>query len=120
MLAAIFITGGVSALRAPQDRAVAAKPVLDAAAPVIDKVVEMSPLDQRPDDEMLIKADAVVKILAGTMLAFNRFPRLASTALAASLVPTTLAEHRFWRRPTSRSAPSSRPTSSRTSACSAA
>ena len=30
------------------------------------------------------------------MLALNKFPRLASTALAASLVPTTLAGHRFW------------------------
>ena len=36
------------------------------------------------------------KIVAGTMLAFGKFPRLASTALAASLVPTTLAGHRFW------------------------
>ena len=96
MLAAIFITGGVNALRAPKGHAVAAKPVLDAAAPVIDKVVEMAPIDHRPDDETLIKIDAVVKIVAGSMLAFNKFPRLASTALAASLIPTTLAGHRFW------------------------
>ena len=45
---------------------------------------------------MLVKIDAGVKIVAGTMLAFGKFPRLASTALAASLIPTTLAGHRFW------------------------
>ena len=70
--------------------------MLDAAAPVIDKAAEMAPIDQRPDDETLIKLDAAVKIVAGSMLALNKFPRLASTALAASLVPTTLAGHRFW------------------------
>ena len=37
-----------------------------------------------------------MKVVAGTMLALGKFPRLASTALAASLVPTTLAGHRFW------------------------
>ena len=30
------------------------------------------------------------------LLAFNRLPRLSALALAASLVPTTLAGHRFW------------------------
>src|SRR6185437_9205720 len=62
----------------------------------VDQAVEVAPLDERPDDEMLVKIDAGVKIVAGTMLAFGKFPRLASTALAASLIPTTLAGHRFW------------------------
>jgi uncharacterized membrane protein YphA (DoxX/SURF4 family) len=96
MLAAVFISGGISTLRAPQRRVEAARPVLDAAAPVIDKVVEVAPIDHRPDDEMLIKIDAAVKIVAGSLLALNKAPRLASTALAASLVPTTVAGHRFW------------------------
>ena len=96
MLAALFIQGGINALRAPEAHAQAAKPVLDAMAPAVDRAVEVAPVDQRPDDEMLIKIDAGVKIAAGTLLAFGKFPRLASTALAASLVPTTLAAHRFW------------------------
>ncbi len=33
---------------------------------------------------------------AGTLLALGRFPRLSALALAATLVPTTLAGHRFW------------------------
>ena len=96
MLAAIFITGGINALRSPQGHVAAAKPVLDAVAPAVDKVIEATPIEERPNDELLVKIDAGVKIAAGTLLAFGRFPRLASTALAASLIPTTLAGHRFW------------------------
>lgn len=96
MLAALFIQGGISALKAPQGHVQAARPVLDAVSPAVDKAVEIAPIDHRPDDETLVKIDAGVKIVAGSMLALGRFPRLASTALAASLVPTTLAAHRFW------------------------
>ncbi len=96
MLAAIFVSGGINELRNPQAHVQAAKPVLDAVAPAVDQAVEVAPIDGRPDDLTLVKIDAGVKIVAGTMLALGKFPRLASTALAASLVPTTLAGHRFW------------------------
>ncbi len=96
MVSAIFIYGGIQALRAPQGHAQVAKPVLDTVAPAVDKAVEAAPIDQRPPDETLVKIDAGVKVVAGSMLALGRFPRLAATALAASLVPTTLAGHRFW------------------------
>lgn len=96
MLAALFINGGIQALRHPEGHAQAAKPVLDAVSPAVDKAIERGALQQRPDDELLIKIDAWVKIVAGSMLALGKFPRLASTALAASLIPTTLAGHRFW------------------------
>ena len=68
MLAAIFISGGINALRAPQGHAAAAKPVLEAAGPILDKVVDKVPLEHRPDDETLVKLDAVVKVVAGSML----------------------------------------------------
>ena len=118
MLAAIFIQGGVAALRYPQAHVQAAKPVLDAvtpvleqatdaAAPVVDKaadnVSDAASVDvprtsstQWPDDELLVKIDGAVKVIAGSMLALGKAPRFASTALAASLIPTTLAGHRFW------------------------
>jgi uncharacterized membrane protein YphA (DoxX/SURF4 family) len=96
MLAALFIQGGINALKAPEAHAQAAEPVLDAVSPVVDKAVEIAPVDQGPDPEMLIKIDAGVKIAAGSLLALGKFPRLASAALAASLVPTTLSAHRFW------------------------
>ena len=34
---------------------------------------------------------------AGSLLALGRLPRLASTVLAATLVPTTVAAHSFWQ-----------------------
>ncbi len=34
--------------------------------------------------------------MAGSLLAMGKFPRLAALAIAATLVPTTLAGHRFW------------------------
>jgi putative oxidoreductase len=43
-----------------------------------------------------VKVNAAVQIGAGTMLALGRFPRLSSVLLAGSLIPTTLAGHRFW------------------------
>lgn len=96
MLSAIFISGGINALRNPQGHVQVARPVLDAVGPAVDKATEVAPIKQRPDDEMLVKAEAGVKIVAGTMLALGKWPRLAATALAASLVPTTAAGHRFW------------------------
>ena len=37
------------------------------------------------------------QILAGVSLARGRAPRLSSTVLAASLLPTTVAGHQFWK-----------------------
>jgi uncharacterized membrane protein YphA (DoxX/SURF4 family) len=96
LLAALFIQSGINTLRSPQGHVAAARPVLDAMAPAVDKVVEVAPIEQRPDDLTLVQIDAGVKVAAGTLLALGKFPRLASTALAASMVPTTLATHRFW------------------------
>jgi uncharacterized membrane protein YphA (DoxX/SURF4 family) len=96
MLASLFIYGGIQALRAPEGHAQAAKPVLDAVAPVVDKAVELAPIEERPDDVLLVQIDGAVKVVAGTMLALGKFPRLSAAALAASLIPTTLAGHRFW------------------------
>ncbi|WP_433507042.1 DoxX family membrane protein [Pseudonocardia halophobica] len=96
MLAAIFISGGINALRQPGAHAEAAKPVLDYAAPAIDKAVAMSPLDKRPDNETLVKVEGGVKVAAGTLLALGKLPRTSSAVLAATLIPTTLAGHRFW------------------------
>jgi len=89
MLASIFITGGIDALRNPDSRA-------KMAAPVATKVAEMLPLPLPDDPVQLVQIDAGVKIVGGLMLATGRLPRLAAAALAASLVPTTLAGHSFW------------------------
>ncbi len=96
LLAGIFIHGGIAALRDPKGYADVAAPVLDKAAPMLDKVTQVAPLEQPPSNVTLVQIDAGVKIGAGLLLATGKAPRVASAALAASLVPTTLAGHRFW------------------------
>jgi uncharacterized membrane protein YphA (DoxX/SURF4 family) len=89
LLAGIFISGGVAALRDPEGHA-------KLAAETLEKVTELAPVDEIPSNVTLVKVDAAVKVGAGLLLATGRTPRLAASALAASLVPTTLAGHRFW------------------------
>ncbi len=86
LLAATFITGGLDTLRKPAPKVPAAEKVV---APLVDSVPQLSSVEQ------VVKLDAAVKVVAGTLLAFGKFPRLSATALAASLIPTTLAGHRF-------------------------
>jgi len=93
LLAAVFVSSGIETLRNP-------KPRIQAAEPVVDKTVgqleDKLPDEVPTDTETLVKLDAAVKIGAGLALALGRFPRLASVLLAGSLVPTTVAGHRFW------------------------
>ena len=60
------------------------------APPIADRLPLPSDTDQ------LVKINAGVQVVAGVLLAIGRVPRLAACALAGSLVPTTLAGHRFW------------------------
>jgi uncharacterized membrane protein YphA (DoxX/SURF4 family) len=89
LLAGIFISGGINQLRDAEGHA-------KMAEPVVDRVVELVPVEEPLSHVTLVRLDAAVKIGAGTMLALGRAPRLSAAALAASLVPTTLAAHRFW------------------------
>jgi uncharacterized membrane protein YphA (DoxX/SURF4 family) len=63
---------------------------------VATKIAELLPIPLPDDPVQLVQIDAGVKIVGGLLLATGRLPRLGATALAASLVPTTLAAHRFW------------------------
>ena len=91
LLAAIFIKGGVDTLLNPEPRVQKATPLLEKAAPSLPDQVPSEP-------HQLVKIDAGVKIGAGVLLAVNKFPRLASLALAGTLVPTTVAGHPFWEK----------------------
>ena len=69
----------------------------EATATVRDEVQEVARGGALPfDGETYIRANAAVQVGAGILLASGRLPRLSSAALAATLVPTTLAHHRFW------------------------
>ncbi|CAN5778951.1 DoxX family protein [soil metagenome] len=89
MLASMFVTGGVDALRN-------AAPKVPAAEDVAPKFAEHLPWLPEQDTEMLIRINGGVQVGAGVLLALGRFPRLSALALAASMVPTTAAGHRFW------------------------
>jgi putative oxidoreductase len=88
LLSAMFISGGIDALRSAPQMAPVAQPV---APPIARRVPYL------PDDpEKLVKINGAVQVGAGLMFALGRFPRLSAALLAGSLVPTTLAGHRFW------------------------
>jgi putative oxidoreductase len=95
LLAASFVYGGIDTLRNPQSRVAGARPVVEKVTAQADKQL---PVRVPRDVEQWVKIDAGVKVAAGTLLSFGRLPRLSATALAASIVPTTLAGHRFWEK----------------------
>jgi putative oxidoreductase len=87
LLAGIFVFGAVNALKRSS-----------ALAGSTGKLVEpvQGSLPGSPSAEQLVKANAAVQIAAGGLFALGVAPRVLAVVLGASLVPTTLAEHRFW------------------------
>jgi putative oxidoreductase len=88
MLASIFIVEGLDSLLHPDTKAPAAEAVV---RPLAERVPAV------PDQvEQAVRLNGAVQLVAGSLLAIGKFPRLSAAALAASLVPTTAAGHRFW------------------------
>lgn len=88
LLAASFVSGGVDVLRDPGAKVPAAERV---APPIAAR------LPYLPEDpEQLVRINAAAQVGAGVLLSLGRFPRLSSLILALSVIPTTLAGHRFW------------------------
>ena len=88
MLASIFIVQGYDTLRRPEKVAARAEKVV---GPLKERV------DALPDStEQLVRINGGVQLVAGSLLAIGKFPRLSALALAATLVPTTLAGHPYW------------------------
>jgi uncharacterized membrane protein YphA (DoxX/SURF4 family) len=87
-LASMFVVGGIDALRTAPAKVPAAEPV---APPLAAKIPYLP-----TDTEQLVRINGAAQVAAGLLLATGRFPRLSATVLAGSLVPTTLAGHRFW------------------------
>lgn len=85
MLAAMFVFGGLDAARHPESKIEPAK-----------KMVDSLPVDADP--KMMVRLNGIVQVGAGALLALGKVPRLSAAVLAGSLVPTTLAGHRFWEK----------------------
>ncbi len=50
-----------------------------------------------PEPKIAVRANGSLMVTAGSMLVLGVLPRLSAFALAASLVPTTLAGHPYWQ-----------------------
>src|SRR5689334_2793677 len=87
LLAGMFVFGGLDALRNPAGKV----PKAEKVAPDIADVVGVD-----ADTEQLVQFNGAVQVAAGIALALGIFPRVSALALAGSLIPTTLAGHRFW------------------------
>jgi putative oxidoreductase len=88
MVASIFVIQGFDTFRHPEKVAPRAEPVV---RPLADRFTVVP-----AKTEDAVRLNGAVQMVAGTLLALGRFPRLSALALAATLVPTTAAGHRFW------------------------
>lgn len=94
MLASMFIMGGVSALRNPNQHVQMADPVVGKLSDAADEAPSNLPFDL--DEKQLVLINGAAQLVGGLALATGRVPRIAALVLAGSLVPTTAAGHRFW------------------------
>ena len=82
LLAAVSVANGVETLLNP-------KPKIEATAQLLEK----TPAPVNP--ALIVQAGAAVKIAGGVLMGLGWAPRIAAMALAADLIPATLAEHPF-------------------------
>lgn len=88
MLASIFVVQGLETLRHPEQVAPLAEPVVRPLAARVPAVPA--------ETEQAVRLNGAIQLAAGTMLGLGWLPRLSALAIAGTLVPTTLAGHRFW------------------------
>jgi uncharacterized membrane protein YphA (DoxX/SURF4 family) len=89
LLAGMFVYGGLDAYRNPGGKV----PRAETVAPDLAELVGID-----ADTEQLVRWNGAVQVVAGLTLALGVLPRVSALALAGSLVPTTLAGHRFWEQ----------------------
>lgn len=92
LLASMFVAGGLDALRSPEPKV----PMAQGVASKVAAQIPGLPARAARDTALLIRVNGGVQVGAGALLALGSFPRPAALVLAASLVPTTAAGHRFW------------------------
>jgi uncharacterized membrane protein YphA (DoxX/SURF4 family) len=93
LLSAVFIGQGVNSLRNPKPAAEAAAPAVDGLRTLPDPVGSSIPADA----ETFAQINAAVQIGGGLLLATGRMPRVASAALALTVIPGNLGAHMFWQ-----------------------
>ncbi len=88
LLSGFFIAEGLESLQHPETKVQETEAV---AVPVVQRV---SALPQ--DTVTLVRFNGGLQVAAGALLAIGKFRRLAALALIGSVIPTTVAGHRFW------------------------
>jgi uncharacterized membrane protein YphA (DoxX/SURF4 family) len=89
LLASMFVAGGLDSVRHPEGKA-------ETAAPVAVPIATAMPFGLPEEPAKLVRLNGAVQVVAGVLLALGIMPRRAAAVLAATLVPVTLAGHRFW------------------------
>jgi uncharacterized membrane protein YphA (DoxX/SURF4 family) len=92
LLSAVFIGQGVDSLLNPKLAAEAAAPTVDGLRSLPDPVGSNVP----SDPQTFAQITAAVQIGGGLLLATGRMPRVASAALALTVLPANLGAHTFW------------------------
>ncbi len=80
LLAPIFLYGGWDTLRNPEPR------------------VKLAQSAGAPQADVGVRLNAGLMVGAGALLLLGILPRLAALLLAASMVPTSLFGHQFWKK----------------------
>lgn len=93
MLSAIFVASGARSVSNPEPLVARAKGVTDRVTPLLERTDARIPTDPAT----LVRLNGAVQLVGGLLLASGRCTRPAAAALAATLVPTTLAGHSFWK-----------------------
>jgi uncharacterized membrane protein YphA (DoxX/SURF4 family) len=88
MLASMFVAGGIDSYTNPEPKVKAADAVV---APLSARFPSFT-----FDTESVVRFNGAVQAGAGLLLAIGKFRRPAALVLAASIIPTTYAGHRFW------------------------
>lgn len=92
LLSVAFIGQGVNSLLNPKSAAEAAAPAVDGLQALPDSVSGNIP----SDPETVAQITAAVQIGGGLLLATGKLPRVASAALALTVLPANLGAHSFW------------------------
>ena len=94
LLATTFFVGATSALKNSDKLAAKAGKVTERLVPLVQRAAPGAPVPTNP--RTLIQINAGLQLAAAAALALGKAPRLSSSVLAVSLVPTTVAGYAFW------------------------
>jgi uncharacterized membrane protein YphA (DoxX/SURF4 family) len=92
LLSVVFIGQGVDSLLNPKPAAEAAAPTVSGLQALPDPIGSSIP----SDPQTFAQINAAVQIGGGLLLATGKMPRIASAALAFTVLPANLGAHMFW------------------------